>query len=656
MLDQNALGQLKGLKKQIRDTTPRVTGLVKGTKKRFGFVTCEQTKQDYLLPQTEMERVLPGDKVGCVLVASEKPDEKPIAKIEKLISSDFSHFIGTVKEKKQQFYIVADHQELTRWIFIPPKFRKNISDGDLVSGVITQHPFHNKGRVQAKVDFLIGKPSDPYIEHRFALAKHQIPEKIWQTEEIEAVRMTGEQVIHERQSERDDLRDLPFVTIDGSNTQDLDDALYIQALDNGWRLSVAIADVSEFVDINSPLDKIAKAQMSSIYMPGQKVSMLPDILSSNLCSLKAGADRLALICHLSLNNDGEITDTQYQSATINNHGKLSYDDVAKVLDGDDTLFDAPIRSQLQMLGKAAKALNTWRKNHALMGDDYADYRLHLNDKGKITAIDRSQRNAAQHLVEECMLACNRATANFLKSHSKQALFVSNNGFKDAQMPGIEKLLQQYFPEQDAKALNDIQQFRAFIQQLPENAPLPFLDILRKKLKPSEWLDQSYGHFGLGFDNYTTFTSPIRKYSDLIVHRMIKRILAGKAVKPLPENLLSELNRLNKDVRSVQRDCELNLKCQYLQGFIGKTFIGEISLINHRMIGVYLPDFDVHGQVEVRSLKQAFTFKQESLELSTDTQHFMLKQKVNVSIANVDQTQRVIKLHLVLDEPEQKQDA
>ena len=683
MLDSSALSQLKDLNKQIHDATERVTGEVKGTRKRFGFVISESDKQEYLLPQSEMEKVLPGDTVQCILERSDKTDEKPIARIEKLLSTDFSYFLGKIKAKNNQLYVLPDHPQLTRWIFIPPKHRKNLNDGELVGATICQHPFKHKGRVQAQVSQIIGREEDAYIEHRFSVAKHQLPHKDWQQDELEAIRMTAEQIIDDEiaSGQREDLRDHCFITIDGNNTQDLDDALHIKTLANGdYLLSVAIADVTAFVDINSPLDRLAQQQMSSIYLPGQKIPMLPDVLSSNLCSLKEHQDRLALVCNITIQPDGNILCCDYQSAVIRSQGKLNYDDVSAHIHSIDNAnsdkgsnnkaencaesieinasesktyspeYSDTISAQISQLHQMSQARRNWRDTNASIMPDSPNYRLELDENGKMTGIEFHQRNIAQRLVEECMLACNNATALFLAKHSNSALFVGANGFRPEQLPGIQRLLKKHMPDFAAQHddINQLSQYIAFQQQLLESSEINLADILKKKLKRSEWQTAKVAHYGLGFEAYTTFTSPIRKYSDVIVHRLIKRLVNNKPIKPLNEDLISRLNQLNQSVRAAQRDCELSLKCQFLKQKLGDTFTGTVSMVNHRQIGVYWPEFDIHGQIDVRSLKREYSFNQDSLTLKCDDLFFTLGQTVTVKLVAIDNEQLNLKLSLVFD--------
>lgn len=646
MLDLSALSQLKELKKQIQASVIRSQGIVKGTSKRFGFVVDEKDGQQYLLPQAAMDLLLPGDTIQFVLEKSKSDEEKPIARVEKLISTQLSYFIGQVKAKNNQLFVAPDHPHFNRWVFIPPKFRKNLVEGDLVAATIIQHPFKNEGRTQASIDVVLGKPDDPFIEHRYAIAKEGIVEKIWQADDIEAIRQTSERTFEHALENKTDCRDMLFVTIDGVSTQDLDDALSIKKIDNGWQLSIAIADASTFITPGSPLDKIAARQGASIYLPGQKVPMLPEVLSADLCSLRQDKDRLALICQLDISVNGDISNTRYIDAVINSRARLNYDDVAAFLEGGNSNYSDDVKNALQELHQLAKTRTQWRIENAQPPEDYPDYRLWLNERGKITQIEHLERNCAQTLVEECMLACNEATASYLKAHYPEALYLTHDGFKQDQLPGIEKLLEGYFPEFTIKDVVDLAGYRRLMKAADNNTTLPFREILRKKLNRSVWSAEGKPHFGLGVEAYTTFTSPIRKYSDLLVHRLIKAQL-GKAKAPkLSTADIEQLNNAMQAIRNAQRDCELSLKCQYIEGFRDQTFTGTISMINHRVIGVYLAQFDLHGQIDVSSLEIPFTFKQDTLQLLSEHKNFQLMQEVQVTLDQVDLRQRSVKLRLV----------
>lgn len=647
MLDISTLAQLKELKQQIQASVIRSQGVVKGTSKRFGFVVDDKDGQQYLLPQTSMDLVFPGDRIEFVLESSKNDDDRPIARIEKLLSTELKTFIGRIKSKGDNLFVIADLPHFSRWLYIPHKFHNNLSDGDLVVASIIQHPYKNKGFAQSSVDTVLGKPDDPYIEHRYAIAKAGIAEKIWQNDELEAIRQTSERTFEQALAEKTDCRDTVFFTIDGSSTQDLDDALAIKKTDFGWQLSIAIADVSTFITPGSPLDKIAAKKASSIYLPGQKVSMLPEVLSADLCSLRLDRDRLALICQMDIGTDGEIRDTRYIDAVIKSHGKLNYDDVAAFLDTQEGAnFSEAIQQSLNELYALSQVRSQWRKTHAQTAEDYSDYRLWLNERGKITHIERLTRSSAQYLVEECMLTCNEATAKFLASNLDKALYLVHEGFKTEQLPGVNALIEEYMPEQKALDVQNLEGYLKLLHSIDPEAPLPIREVLRKKLNRSAWSTEQKPHFGLGLEAYTTFTSPIRKYSDLLVHRLIKAIINKTEAPSFSEAQIEQLNTAMQAIRYAQRDCELSLKCQYLEGFKDQVFNGKIASINHRTISVYLEEFDVHGLIDVFKLKEKYKFKQSSLQLISEDHTFQLLQRVDVMIDTIDVAQRTIKLNLV----------
>lgn len=649
MLDISALSQLKQLKKQIQASTIRSKGVVKGTSKRFGFVVDDKDGQQYLLPQESMEKVLPGDVIEFSLHPSQNnKDDRPIAEVDNIISTDFQQFSGEIKVKGQNFFVQADLPYFTRWVFIPPQERSNLKEGDLVLARITQHPFKNKGRMQACIDVVLGRPDDPYIEHRYAIAKENIPEKIWQTDEIEAIRQTCERIYEQELEHKTDCREQVFFTIDGVSTQDLDDALSVVETENGWRLSVAIADVSSFIKPNLPLDKIALQQASSIYLPGQKIPMLPEVISADLCSLRANKDRFAIICQLDIGKDGNINHCQYIDAVITSRARLNYEEVSAALESQ-TLSDninPEVFAQLQQLLALSKARTAWRVENAQEPEPYPDYRLWLNERGKITSIEHLQRNIAQTIVEECMIACNEATAQYLQQHSESALFLNHEGFREELHGQIEELLQQYFPEFSKDEVLSLDGFLRLQKAAAKQTDLPWKDILRKKLSRSLWNNQATPHYGLGFKAYTTFTSPIRKYSDILVHRIIKNLIHQQDVPEISPTLIEQLNLSMQAIRNAQRDCEQSLKCQYLAEFSEHQFEGEISMITPRAIIVYIRDFDLHGQIDTRDLKQEFTYDPAIYRLSSAEQTWQLCQPVKVSVQQIDLRQRQVKLKLV----------
>lgn len=646
MLDISALSQLKQLKQQIQASTIRNKGVVRGTSKRFGFVVDEKDGQQYLLPQDAMEKVLPGDTIEYSLHPSQNnKDDRPVADVDTVLSSDFEQFSGEVKVKGNNYFVQADLPYFSRWVFIPPQEREKLKEGDLVLARITQHPFKHKGRMQASIDAVLGRPDDPYIEHRYALAKENIPEKIWQADEIEAIRQTSERIYEQELENKSDCREQLFFTIDGSSTQDLDDALSIERNEQGWRLSVAIADVSSFITPDSPLDKIALRQASSIYLPGQKIPMLPEVISADLCSLREGQDRFALVCQLEINHNGDISACRYIDAVIKNRARLNYDDVSAFIEGQESDIAENVQAQLKELHALSQVRHTWRKNNAQEPEPYPDFRLWLNERGKITTIEHLKRNIAQSMVEECMIACNEATARYLQEHCESALFLSHEGFRSELHGQIDELLTQYFPNFVGEDVIQLEGFLRLQKAASKQGGLPWKEIFRKKLSRSVWSQQATAHFGLGLKAYTTFTSPIRKYSDLLVHRIIKALIHQQEPIQPSNALIEKINQSMLAIRNAQRDCELSLKCQYMESFKEHQFEGEVTMVSPRAITVYIREFDMHGQIDTRDLQAECEFDPITYQLTAGDTVWQLCQAIKVGIKHIDQRQRQVKLKL-----------
>lgn len=640
MLNSSSLSQLKQLKEEIRIANPIIEGTVKGTSKRFGFVVEKGAKKEYLLPQSEMDKVLPGDKVTFKLSKSKSNEEKPVAKLEKLIESNLKTLFGEITESKGHLFIKPMNLGLSRWIFIPPKFRKGLNKNDTVFAKITKHPFYAEGKIHFKITQNIGQKDEPFFEHKFAIAANDISQREWRVDEIEAIRQTAEQTFEKIAKTRKDYSHFSFFTIDGTHTQDLDDAIQIEENTDHWLVRVAIADVSSFIDAGSPLDKIAFKQSSSLYLPGFKSSMLPDILASDICSLKPDKKRLALICEMKIDLLGNLISTQFEEAIINSKAKLSYEDADKIINQELANIDHEISNQVTLLQKLTKTLVQWRLKNAIPVDEFFDYRYQLDDKGKLTSIEKNKRTFAYKMVEETMLTCNMAAANFIAEKASNGLFLSHNGFKEDQKKGVNKFLSTYFQDFDKDSIFELEGYLTFMQNVADsNDTIPSKFILRKKLNRSFWSPSKNPHFGLGLTCYTTFTSPIRKYSDLLTHRIIKSIAFNTKKPQLIDDTIEHLNSMHNALRNTQKQCEFKLKADFIEQFIGKPFNGVIQAINHKQITVFLEEFDVTTVIPIKHLDGKFKFKQDSLMLVSDDTTIQLKENMVIKISEINTTKQ-----------------
>jgi VacB/RNase II family 3'-5' exoribonuclease len=651
MLNSDALNQLRALKQQIEDDRQRNTGTVKGSQGRFGFAVLDDGREIYL-PAEQMQRVFPDDRV--IVEVSTNADGKQSATIDSLIESPLRDFTGHYVIRDNAHFVEPDLPRLSRWLFLPPKQRlpikgekRPLQHGDLVRARITRHPLAD-GKPAARIESLIGTPSDRHIAARYALARFALPD--------------GDLKFHDGDllkpdfAARRDLTALPFVTIDNADTRDMDDALYVEAsgeTDGSLRLFVAIADPTAWVKPGSGLEQAIAARANSVYLPGLTVAMLPELLANEHCSLIAGEERLALVCSIAIDAIGVITQFEFFEAKVRSQAKLNYTDVAAAL--TDTSHPIEARDALEKLLDVAQRLRAQRARDHLLMPDRPDYRLVLDDNGNIAHIERHEKNLAQLIVEECMVAANRCAADFLQD--EPALFVAHGGFRSERREPIAQLLAAQAPETGLaeKAGNDTTQLPQYIDliqaldRVPADGP-PLRAVLSRWLERSRLVTAAAPHFGMGLPRYTTFTSPIRKYSDFLVHRAIKAKLHDKKPAALNTEQLAQLQERLDRGRQASQLAEQWLKCMYLQQLPAKTTLtGTIAHINSSGFTVRLDETGIEGFVDTRQLPEKYSFDANTLRLSTGTRIYQLEQPIEVTISAIDVKKRSINFAMIAEQ-------
>lgn len=625
MLDQNALQQLRQLKTDIIESKDQGEGEVRGSQRRFGFVRMDDGR-DVFLPPDEMLRVFPGDRVRVNVLTDDKGKFK--GELEKLVSSPLKTFTGRYVVRGQGHFVEPDLPRFNKLLFIPPSERKKAQPGDFLHCKVHRHPFKD-GKSQVKVLSKIGSPDDAGVEGKYTLCKFELPYG-WPAETP---------LEDSRADKREDLRALPFVTIDSPSTRDIDDALHAQSHDDGWQLYVAVADPGAYIPMGSELDLAARQRASTAYLPGFVQPMLPERISQDTCSLSAEADRAALVCKMQVSASGEISDIQFSEALIHSQAKLSYAEVAQHLAGEASLP----HSGLDALRDAAKALRQWREEKALIMPEQADFNFTLDDCGRISAITREDRNDAHRLVEECMLAANRSAALWLREQRglEPALYNSHAGFRTERLESIAKLLSTAMPELGDAKVDELDDYRRVMSAAAKSdSELPLRSIMARMLQPGELSAQPQPHFGLGFDCYSTFTSPLRKYNDLVVQRCIRACLDGNSGGGLDDDAIAALQEQLRTVRQASRQMEQWLQNQYLaKQPAEQSYSGRIAHLNGGGFTVELHDTGISGFVEARSIPEKLSFDADTLRLFNDKNNYQLEQAVTVKVAEIDPFQR-----------------
>ncbi|GEK72439.1 MULTISPECIES: exoribonuclease II [Halomonas] len=574
MLQNNsALAQLK---QQIRDNTPRVEGVIKATDRGFGFLETDDG-DSYFVPPPAMKQVLHGDRVEAIL---HEEGEKKSVEPDTLIESGMERFIARVKKRDGRLSVIPDHPSMNA----PLKARvkrsldeASLGEGDWVVVRLVRHPLKPEDRgFFTQIDELVAKTDNPAVPWRVTLARHALEQECPDAGDDWPLRDEG--------LERENLTAEPFFTIDGEKTRDMDDALRVERREGGgWTLNVAIADPTAYVEEGHAADLEARTRAFTVYLPGQNVTMLPEALADDLCSLWEDRDRPVLACALNIEADGSLGEYRFFAATARSHAKLVYDNVSDWLEGQgDWAPSEAIGEQLEALRELTEARADWRAKHALVFKDRPDYVFDLDEAGNVLGIRTEERRIANRMIEESMIAANACCADLLSQHVGHGIFNVHRAFEADKAEAAQEFLAGQEIQVELEALTELPRYRELKREL-EGREDAWLDARLRRFQGFTNMSAQPGpHFGLGLDAYATWTSPIRKYGDMVNHRLIKRVLKGEqapaeASQALTEQL-TERRRLN---RLAERDVKDWLYVRYLtpSAEANESFEAEIIAIN-----------------------------------------------------------------------------
>jgi len=623
---------------------------VKGTRSRFGFAVLDDGREVFI-PPDEMLKAFPGDRIRVCIQPDKK--DKLFAEVQKLLDSDIGEFNGRCVTKGKAVFIEPDLPNISRWLFIPPHARNGIKEGDFARGAILRHPIRD-GKPQAKVLSIIGDDLQPGIESAYTEAKYGLSPSFSKDCERELGQIVATPPDQTELAHRRDLRDMPFVSIDSARTLDIDDALSAETTDSGWNLYIAVADPTEIIASGSALEKEAERLGTSAYLPGDVITMLPIELSQNICSLAEGQSRRAVTCKIEISDSGHIGNYEFFEALISSDAKLSYSAVESYLTGNsDELISnsAPLEALYQVYRKMREV----RENQELVMEDRKEYRLVLNDQKKIDRIDAREKLLSQKLVEECMVAANRCAADFLKKNHCAGPFICHGGFRKDRLQQANKLFTEHlqgYQESDTD-LSSLQGYRDIMRRLTgESHALPLRSIVNRLLSRAEIKSTASFHMGMSLDCYSNFTSPLRKYTDLLTHRQIKAVLRGEPTINYDDEYLSELYERQRKSRQASNETEQWLMCQYSERFIGQVMSATISHINSSGFSVRADDTGIEGFVDLRKHPEKFSFQQLTMILKSKKSSYQLEQAIQVKLTKVDVKKREIVFKI--EEPEETQ--
>ena len=569
MFQDNPL--LAQLKQQIHDSKERVEGTVKGSDKAYGFLECD--KKSYFIAPPAMKKVMHGDKISATI---EKQGDKEQAEPETLIEPMLTRFIAKVRfNKDKKLQVLVDHPNINQPIGAAQSkaVKEELQEGDWVVATLKTHPLRDDRFFYAQVTQFICHADDELAPWWVTLARHEQPREPVQGQDHYEI---------QDQETRENLTALHFVTIDSETTQDMDDALYIEPLTSngeqtGWQLVVAIADPTAYISLNSQIEKDAKQRCFTNYLPGFNIPMLPRELSDELCSLKPHETRPALVCYIETDLQGNISaPAKFVLADVQSKDKLTYNQVSDYLEGKDNAWQPETpetAQQIHWLHQFTLTRTQWRKTHALLFKEKPDYSFVLAENGKVQEIKTEYRRIANQIVEESMIIANICAAQFLHENLQCGIFNTHSGFDKKFLENAHNFLLANLANDENKAElqsryapENLATLKGYCQMRHDIEPIEgdYLEFrLRRFLTFAEFKAELAPHFGLGLNGYATWTSPIRKYSDMVNHRLIKAHLAGRDFAKPGESVLARLQEARRQNRLVERDIADWLYCRYL---------------------------------------------------------------------------------------------
>ncbi|KOC90321.1 exoribonuclease II [Winslowiella iniecta] len=583
MFQDNPL--LAQLKEKLHSQTPRVEGVVKGTEKGFGFLEVDAQKS-YFIPPPQMKKVMHGDRIIAV-VQTDK--DREIAEPEKLVEPFLTRFVGRVQRKDDRLSIVPDHPLLKDAIPCRPDrhVQHDFQAGDWAVAEMRRHPLKGDRSFYAELTHFITTADDHLAPWWVTLSRHNL--------EREAPDVAAPTEMLDEQLERDDLTALEFVTIDSASTEDMDDALYVEeAADGALRLTIAIADPTAYVQPGSKLDAIAAERAFTNYLPGFNIPMLPRQLSDDICSLRPNERRPVLACRVTVAADGTLSDDiHFFAAWIESKAKLVYDNVSDWLEnsGEWQPESEAIANQIRLLHRLCLARGEWRQNHALVFKDRPDYRFLLGEKGEVLDIIAEPRRIANRIVEEAMITANICAAVVLREKLGFGVYNVHLGFDSTNAEQAAAILAANGVTVDPAAIITLEGFRALRREL-DSHPTQFLDSRIRRFQSFAEISTEPGpHFGLGLEAYATWTSPIRKFGDMINHRLLKAIIKGEEIARPVDDVTVKMGERRRQNRMAERDVGDWLYSRYLEKSAGTDtrFSAEIIDISRGGMRVRLLD-------------------------------------------------------------------
>lgn len=614
-------GQLvftKGKRYALPEKMDLIKGTVIGHRDGYGFLQVEGD-DDWFIPNTQMSRVMHGDFVLAQPNGTDRFKRKEV-RIVRVLEARKKQIVGRFFLESGIGFVVPDDSRISQDILIPDEHRLGARMGQVVV-VELQERKASFSRPVGFITEILGDNLAPGMEVEIALRNHAIPHT-WSEGVEKQIRQLSEEVPEEAKQGRVDLRDLPLVTIDGESARDFDDAVFAQKEGDGWRLWVAIADVSYYVRPKTALDLEAANRGNSVYFPTRVIPMLPEILSNGLCSLNPQVDRLCLVAEMTISAQGELTGYQFYEAVMNSHARLTYTKVWKMLQGDEELRERyqTLVPHLEELYAMFQILAKARQERGAIEFETVENQFVFNPQGRIERIEPLVRNDAHKIIEECMILANIAAAHFVENANEPALYRIHDKPSEEKLVSFKSFINECGLIWNVGLDPQPKDYATLIEQLADRPDRELIQtMLLRSLKQAVYAPDNIGHFGLALQEYAHFTSPIRRYPDLLLHRAIKYLIEKEKgnKRHYTEGggyhySLDDMDQFGDACSATERRADEAtrevadwLKCEFMQDHLGEEFEGVISSVTGFGLFVKLNELLIDGLVHISTLENDY---------------------------------------------------
>jgi ribonuclease R len=584
-----------------------VAGVVQSHRDGYGFLRPDDGSDDLYLSAREMRNIWDGDRVAVRTSSSPRGREGHVVEI---LARGKTEIVGILRRERGIDWVLQDGDERTE-VLIARGASGGAKPGDIVRVEVDEYPTQRSSAV-GRVVQVVGRIDEPGIETEVAMLTHGIPHD-WPADVLAAAAALPDHVLASVAATREDLRGLQLVTIDGADAKDFDDAVYCEEVGDDFRLLVAIADVSHYVQPDTPLDREARARGTSVYFPDRVVPMLPEALSNGLCSLNPAVDRLCLTCEMTVRRDGTVVHSRFFDGVMRSAARLTYDEAAALLAAaKPSGKHAALQPALKRLESVYEALAAARAKRGAIDFDLPETKIVLDERGKVASVRAVERLVTHKLIEECMIAANVESARRLKKARIPALYRVHEAPDEERLDELVLFLQSFGYTLNSPKKIAPQEINRIIERVVGKPEAELVEtVVLRSMKQARYQPANVGHFGLALAAYAHFTSPIRRYPDLLVHRAIKWLNRAGSAKGFPYSL-EDMQRLGEHTSLTERRADEatrevaeRLKCLYLKDRVGETFDAIVASVAPFGLFIRLPQLQVDGLVHVTALPRDY---------------------------------------------------